>query len=53
MAKGNMKAGDLYAGLTRSNPKADSGMRPTSASVNSNPTRDKVGSASSMGGREA
>jgi hypothetical protein len=54
MAKGGKKmSGDLHAGLTRSNPKGDSGMRPKGGSVNDSPTRDMVAKSGNIGGREA
>jgi len=44
---------DLLAGLTRKNPAGDSGMRPSSASVDDSPTRTgPASSPSSLGPRQ-
>lgn len=51
--KKSSKSNDLYAGLKRSNPPGDSGMRPGKASMNDGATRDSVAKSSSMSGREA
>lgn len=54
MAKGKSSMTDLYSGLSRSNPAGDSGERPGSGSVNSNPTRESPAkSPTTLGPREA
>ena len=53
MAKGKSMT-DLYAGLSRSNPAGDSGMRPKGGSVNDSPTRSgTAASPTTLGPREA
>jgi len=54
MAKGKSNMTDLHAGLTRSNPPGDSGMRPKGGSVNDSPTRSgPAASPTTLGPREA
>ena len=47
--------GDILSGLSRKNPKGDSGRRAESEaeSINSGATRDSVGKSHSLGGRTA
>lgn len=49
MAKG--KGGSMLSGLTRTNPPGDSGAKPGSGRVDSDPTRSSVGATHSIGGR--
>ena len=51
---GMMPTTDLTAGFTRKNPAGDSGMRPGSGRVDSNPTRSgPAASPTTLGPREA
>ena len=44
---------DVLKGLSRKNPKGDSGMRPSGKTVDFNATRSTVGKGHSIGGRTA
>ncbi|MDE2426707.1 MAG: hypothetical protein KGO96_12450 [Elusimicrobia bacterium] len=45
--------GNMHAGLKRTCPPGDSGMRPPKGSVNDGATRDSVAQSHSLGGRVA
>ena len=51
----SIKGGKLLGGLTRKNPKGDSGVRASSygESMNGESTRDSVGRGHTLGGRTA